>query len=192
MKCKKCGNELADKAVVCPNCGCKTKTSILKKWWFWVVIVVLVIIISVASGGNENTSNTDESINANNGTSVPAVSQSTETTEAEKTAEYEKIELQTMIDDLKSNALKAEKTYNNKNVEITGNITSFDSSGDYISIEAVNADEFNFDYIQCFVKNDDQLNFLLEKSVGDTVTIKGKITSVGEILGYSLNIDEVQ
>lgn len=186
MKCKKCGNEVENKTKVCPNCGSKIKTPVLKKWWFWAVIVVLILIISIASGGNENSDTS-----TNNETVSQTVSQSVTETKTEKTIEYEKIELQQMIDDLKSNALKAEKTYNNKFVEITGNITNFDSNGSYINIESVTAGDFNFDTINCYIKNDEQLNFLMEKSVGDTITIKGKIISVGEVIGYSLNIDEV-
>ena len=190
MKCKKCGTELEKNSVTCPSCGNKTKSSLIKKWWFWAIIVVIILIISISSGGNENTSNTDTTVTTTSAS--VSVSQTETTTKAEETIEYEKFEVQQMIDDLKANALKAEKTYNKKNVEITGKITNFDSSGDYISIEAINAGDFNFDTIQCYVKNDAQLDFLLEKTVGDTITIKGKITSVGEILGYSINIDEVQ
>ena len=83
------------------------------------------------------------------------------------------------------------KTYQNKYVEVKGNIANFDSDGSYISIEPVNADPFDFISVMCYIKNDSQLDFLLEKSVGDTVTIKGKITSVGEVLGYSIKIEEV-
>lgn len=190
MKCKKCGNELENKTATCPNCGNKTKAPIFKKWWFWLIIIIFIVVISIASGNTENTPNTD--INVETTSSAVSDSKSETTTIKTETIEYEKIEIQKLIDDLKSNALKAEKTYNNKTVEVTGTITNFDSSGDYINIEAVNADEFNFDTIQCFIKNDSQQNFLLEKSVGDTVTIKGKIISVGEVLGYSLNIDDVQ
>lgn len=31
----------------------------------------------------------------------------------------------------------------------------------------------------------------MDMSVGDTMTVKGKITEVGEVLGYYLDIDEV-
>ena len=96
-----------------------------------------------------------------------------------------------MIDELKENALRAQNKYNNLYVEITGKISSFDSSGYYISVEATNAGEWNIDTIMCYIKNDTQKNFLMEKAVGDTVTIKGKIISVGEFLGYSLNIDSI-
>lgn len=179
MICKKCGKEIEDGAVACPNCGKKLKKKPLyKKWWFWVAIVLVVIIVSSSGGGNDKSSNTDSS------------SQTSISSKSEEIV-YEKIELQTMIDDLKSNALKAEKTYQKKYVEIEGKITNFDSDGDYISIEPVNADEWNFDTVMCKIKNDDQLNFLLEKNTGDTVTIKGQVTSIGELLGYTVNIAEV-
>lgn len=184
MKCKKCGNELENKVAICPNCGNKVKTPIFKKWWFWVIIVVFVLIVSVASGGTENTDTSTNNESASH-------SQTVTEAKTEKTIEYEKIEIQQMIDDLKANALKAEKTYNNKYVEITGVITNFDSNGSYINIESVTAGDFNFDTISCSIKNDEQLNLLMEKSVGDAITIKGKITSVGEVLGYSLSINEV-
>ena len=96
-----------------------------------------------------------------------------------------------MIDDLKSNALKAEKNYKNKYVEITGNITNFDSEGSYISIESLSAGDFNLDTIMCTIQNETQRDMLLEKSTGDTITIKGKVTSVGEILGYTVKIEEI-
>lgn len=180
MNCKKCGNEIDKRAVICPNCGCKVKKPIFKKWWFWVVIVILIIAVSAAAGGKNETNN-----------SSADVASSSQTDSNTETKSYEKIELQTMIDDLNSNALKAEKTYNNKYVEITGRITNFDSNGSYISIESVGAGDFNLDTVLCNIGNKEQLDLLLEKSTGDIVTIKGKVTSVGEVLGYSVKIEEI-
>lgn len=54
MNCKNCGNEVNKKAVICPNCGCKIKKPIFKKWWFWVIIVILVILIGFPSDENDN------------------------------------------------------------------------------------------------------------------------------------------
>lgn len=180
MNCKKCGNEIDKNAVICLNCGCKVKKPIYKKWWFWAIIVILVIVIGIAAGGNDEINNTS--------TDTTSSSQTSSKTE---TKSYEKIELQTMIDDLKGNALKAEKTYNNKYVEITGKITNFDSAGSYISIESVNAGDFNLDTVLCKINNSEQLDALLEKSTGDIVTIRGKVISVGEVLGYSVKIEEI-
>ena len=91
-----------------------------------------------------------------------------------------------------ANALKAEKTYQNKYVEVTGKISNFDSDGKYISIEPVDADAWNLDTAMCNIQNDEQRDYLLEKVIGDEVTVMGKITSIGEILGYTIKIDSVQ
>lgn len=179
MICKKCGKEIEDGAVACTNCGkILKKKPLYKKWWFWVAVVLIIIIVSTAGGGEDASSNVDSS------------SQISTSSKSEEIV-YEKIDLQTMLDELKSNALKAEKTYQKKYVEIEGNIANFDSDGDYISIEPVNADEWNFDTVMCKIKNDEQLNFLLEKNTGDTVRIQGQVISVGEVLGYTVNISQV-
>ena len=97
-----------------------------------------------------------------------------------------------MFESLKNNALKAETEYQNKYVEITGKICNFDSDGKYISVEPTNADEWNFDSVMCYIKNDNHKNFLLEKNKGDIITIRGKVKSIGEVLGYQIDINEVQ
>lgn len=181
--CQKCGNEIDDKAILCVKCGTpiKQKKPIFKKWWFWFIIVLVIIIGASAAGGSDNESGGDK-------TSVS----STQSTSSEEVIAYEVTDLQAMMDLLDENALKAEKTYQNKNVEVIGKIKNFDSDGNYISIEPVNADEWNFETVMCKVKDDKQLDFLLEKAVGDKVTIKGKVVSVGEVLGYTIDITEVQ
>lgn len=176
MKCKKCGQEVDKKAVICPGCGCKIKKPVFKKWWFWAVVVVIVIV-AVSGGGETN----------------KATTQKEAVTEQNKQEQknYEAVDLQSMFDDLEANAMKAESKYENKYVEFGGKIKSFDSDGSYISVEPVNASVWNFTTAMCYIKNDTQKTFLIEKNVGDIITIRGKVTSIGEILGYSVNIDEV-
>ena len=192
MFCKNCGSEIDDKVVLCPKCGVaveEKKKSIFKKWWFWVIVAVAVIAIASGSSDSEE----QPVIENNNSATVNMADTSAATQPAQKEEiAYEKVDLQTMLDELEANALKAEKTYQNKFVEVVGKISNFDSDGTYISIEPENADPFNFTSVMCYIKNDAQLNFLLEKEVGDTVTVKGKITSIGEVLGYSIKMDEVQ
>ena len=183
MNCKKCGNEIDKKATICPNCGVKIKKPIYKKWWFWVLIVLVCLVLGAAFGGTDDNNSADNNIITSENTTQNISNVETKT--------YEKIELQTMIDDLKENALKAEKTYNNQYIEITGKITNFDSNGSYISIESETAGDFNFDTVSCNINNQEQQNLLLEKSIGDIVTIRGKVTSVGEVLGYSIKIEEI-
>ena len=183
MFCKNCGSQIDDKAVVCTNCGVavqetKKKKSLFKRWWFWVIIGFVLTVIVIGSSGNDSTVNSTPSDDNAPTQKVEIV--------------YEPVDLRTMLDELDENALKAERTYQDMYVEIVGRIRNFDSDGSYISIEPVNADAWDFTTVTCYIKNDDQLDFLLEKSVGDTVTIQGQITSIGEILGYSINIATVK
>lgn len=173
INCKVCGKEMAKSAKVCPSCGAKNKKPIYVKWWFWAVIVILIVAIGSSAGNNETTTVTE------NGT------------EQVNTITYEAVDLQTMFDDLAENAMKAESEYKKKCVEFECKIASFDSDGGYISVEPVGASEWNFTTAMCYIKNDSQKDFLIEKSVGDTVTIKGKVKSIGEVLGYSIDINEI-
>ena len=150
---------------------------VFKKWWFWLIVAIVVIaIIAGSSGSNESDVSTGEIQNES--------SQSTEIV-------YEIVDLQTMIDDLKANSLRAEENYKEKYVEITGKISNIDSDGKYISISPDN-DEFNLTSVMCYIKNDEQKQVIINKSTDDIVTIKGKIKSIGEVLGYSLDIKEIK
>lgn len=158
------------------------KKPIYKKWWFWVIIgVVALFIIGLVA----------EEPDTPDGTSATAGSESVTEKQPITSQSYQKVDLQTMLDELEENALRAESKYQNTYVEVTGKIAGFDSDGAYITIEPVYADEWNFDTVMCYIKSDAQRDFVIEKSVGDTVTIKGKIISIGELLGYSLNIDSI-
>ena len=105
--------------------------------------------------------------------------------------QYEKVDLQDMLDELDANALRAEEIYQDKYIEITGKIRSFDSDGKYISIVPHDAPAGIFDSVMCYLTDPTHKAFLLEKNVGDVVTIKGKVSSIGEALGYSVKIVEI-
>jgi aspartyl/asparaginyl-tRNA synthetase len=96
-----------------------------------------------------------------------------------------------MMDELSSNALKAEKKYQDQYVEITGILSNIDSDGKYIGL-VPSDDEYAFIGVQCYIKSDEQTDRVMEMTIGDTVTIKGQITIIGEVLGYSLDIDEIK
>jgi hypothetical protein len=159
---------------VCTGCGCKIKKPIYKKWWFWSIVVIIIAIIGAASGNDETAS-----------TSTDTASQKVEE------IVYEVVDLQTMFDELDKNAMKAEQAYQKKYVEFECKIKNFDSDGSYIGVEPVNASEWNFTTAMCYIKNDTQKGFLIEKNVGDSITIKGKVKSIGEVFGYSIDINEV-
>lgn len=109
----------------------------------------------------------------------------------EKPIEYIKYDVSEMMDDLDANALKAEKKYADQYVEITGRLSNIDSDGKYIDLMPTD-EEFAFIGVQCYIKSDEQTDKVMEMSTDDTITLKGQITSIGEIMGYSLDIIEIE
>ena len=54
IRCKTCGEEIAQNAKRCPKCGAKNKKPIFRRWWFWTLIALILIIAIAAGGGNGN------------------------------------------------------------------------------------------------------------------------------------------
>lgn len=173
--CTNCGKEVAKEAVICPDCGValKNKKPIYKKWWAW-AIAVIIVMIAATSGGDSDT---------------PATS-GNEPTQQEQNIEYIAYSVDDMIKELNDNALKAEKKYMDQYVEITGKLSNIDSDGSYISLGST--DPWEFTTVTCYIKNDAQLEKVMEFSTDDTVTLTGKVTSVGEVMGYGVDIAEIK
>lgn len=139
------------------------------------MLVVVTIIIWIAFADELNGGATTNTPNAPISTQI----------------QYEQVGLQDMLDELNTNALRAEAKYQDKHIEITGKIKLFDSDGKYIAIVPCGASDWSFDTVQCYLTDPTHKAFLLEKNVGDVVTIKGKVSSIGEVLGYSVKIAEI-
>lgn len=163
VNCRVCGTEIAKSAKSCPQCGAKNKKPIYKKWYFG----LLVLIIAMLAIGSSGSDDTDAEV-----------------------VEYVVTDIKTMADELENNALSAEETYSDAYLEITGVLEGVDSDGSYITVTHYQ-DQYGFDSIQCFVKDDAQLDVIKGMSVGDTVTVKGQISNIGELLGYTMDIHEV-
>lgn len=43
----------------------------------------------------------------------------------------------------------------------------------------------------CYLQNDEQRDIVVESARNQTVVIKGKVTKVGEVMGYSIKVDEI-
>jgi len=195
--CRTCGVEIASDAKTCPKCGAKNKPPFYKKWWFYAIIVV-IICGAVAGGGRSDspdTGNAPVSTDSAKNSVAPPNSVEKEAPQPEPEPEpisythYPVIEL---FDALSSNALKAERTFQDQYVEIEGYLSTIDSDGKYI---AVGADPENWDYmlqsVQCYVKSDEQLNQIIEMNAGDAIVVRGKIKDVGELLGFQMDIDSI-
>lgn len=171
-QCKACGTELYKGAKICPKCGKKQGG----KGKFIVIGVIVVLLIIIIAGSGDDTGSTPTA--TDNGKAVEQIT-------------YTSYNLGDMFDELESNAMVAEETYKNAYVEVSGKLAIIDSSGSYISIEPNNG-EFYLIGMSCNFKNDEQRDVVKKKSVGDIVTVRGQVTSVGEVLGYSLNIDSIE
>ena len=160
------------------------KKSIFKKWWFWVLVVVL---IGSASGNGEN----------NNSSSTQDTQKQSEQTVASDTPKEEQKEVvytdytvSQLMNDLESNAMKAQETYKGKDVSLTGKLSTIDSSGKYVNITPTD-DEWAIIGVQCYIKNDETKKAVMDLTKDDIIVVKGRITDVGEVLGYSLDIDSI-
>lgn len=116
--------------------------------------------------------------------------QDSQDNQAVSSAQYEAVDIQDLLDELDANALRAKQTYNGKYIEFSGKLTNIDSSGDYISISP-SGDEWSFDTIHCSVTDKSQLDVISMMNIDDTVTIRGEVTDVGEVLGYFVDIHEI-
>lgn len=174
--CKSCNAEIAASAKTCPHCGAKNKKPFYLRPWF-IVLVLLVILGIVFSGGSDESAPVENSDTASGG--------------QEQVIEYTPYEVDQLMDDLDSNAMKAAELYDDQYVELTGELSVIDSSGSYIDITPI-YDEFAIMGVQCYLQNEEQKQEVMELSIGDTVVVKGKITDVGEIMGYSLDIESIE
>ena len=183
ITCKQCGTELKAKAVACPNCGVavKKKKPFYQRAWFIALCVVVVIAIASSAGSSDTPADPGVSGSQQGSVSTPV---------SQPEVEYIVCTADKMIDELDGNALKAENTYNDAFVEVTGRLEVIDSDGDYIAIGPVK-ESWSFNNITCYIKNDTQLQQVMDMSIDDKVTVRGQIKSVGEILGYDLNIIEI-
>ena len=179
-KCKYCKTEIPADAKVCPQCRKKLKGGKLK----WVILIILVGAIIGAMAG--------ESDSKSGGSTTTATSSTTSEQQKEEATpiEYTSVSVNDMMDALNNNAMGASDKYKGKYLEITGKLTNIDASGKYIDLMADG--DFEIIGVQCYIKNDDQKSKISSMSKGDTVTLKGKCTDVGEVLGYSFDITEIE
>jgi len=180
--CKHCKTEIPAGAKVCPNCR-KKQGGALK----WVVIAIIALfIISAISGGKdkgaEQASSTSDS--------KEVADSKKETAETEAPVEYISVTADELSDALEENALKAQETYGENYLEISGKLGTIDSNGKYIGIDSDK--DFDFTNIQCYIQSDEQKEVIMEMSRGDAITVKGYCKDVGEIIGYQIDIDSIE
>lgn len=128
--------------------------------------LVLVGVISAVSGSGE-----DKAKTGNNSK-----------TEVKEEVAYTTIDMNTLMNDLESNPANAKNKYEDQYFEVTGYVDVIDSDGKYFSIRDDN--EYSIIGLQVSVDKEDK-DFINNLQIGGQITIKVKITDVGEVLGYS-------
>lgn len=177
-KCKHCKMDIPKDAKICPHCRKKQKSGILK----WVVLILIIgVVIGAVTGEDKSADSTTKQTEATASDSQKQESES---------IEYTSVSVNDMMTALNDNAMGASDKYKGKYLEITGKLTNIDAAGKYINLMADG--DFEIIGVQCYIKNDDQKAKISSLTKGDTVTLKGKCTDVGEVLGYSFDITEIE
>nr|DAL98402.1 MAG TPA: hypothetical protein [Caudoviricetes sp.] len=204
--CSNCGNKLAETDKKCNICKTSAKSAIpiedendkekideivasvrakgnnqtkkkSKVLPIIVTIVIIGVIIAALGGGDDDTKQTN----------APKT-QNQEKQEEQKTPIV--VTADQMIAALKENALNASNTYKGAYVEVTGRLSNIDSSGDYFSISELN-NEYSFDSIMCYIK-EEHFETVSKFTIGQEVTVLGTVKSVGEVMGYSINVEQIK
>ena len=108
--------------------------------------------------------------------------------EASPDGTYKTVSVEELFNDIKNNSLAAEDKYKGQYVSITGVVGKIDSS--YVVIYQ---DDYTFgvERVFCRIKGTEQKNIIKTLNERDVVTVKGKLTDIGEIKGCYLNISEI-
>lgn len=159
--CAACGKEIAANAKTCPACGAKHKKPVYKRWWFIVLVVFFILLL------------------------MPSGEEAPDLDSIEYT-KYTVDKLEAILDENAAKAAELEGQY----IELTGELTVIDSSGKYIGLYALE-DVFDLEGVLCNITNDEQLERVKELTAGDKVTVRGKITDVGEVFGFTIDMTEI-
>lgn len=116
-----------------------------------------------------------------------------ENTKVEQEAEnkeeikYEKATVDQMVKELEENAMNCGEKYQDKYLELTGKVSVIDSDGKYFSLAPI--EKFSLDSVRVDV-NKDQKDTIKKIKSNQKITVKVKITDIGEIMGFAGDLQE--
>lgn len=182
LKCPECGKDVSSSAQTCPSCGHplkkrkkeKKKGSCLTKI-LGVIIVFFVLVFAIA-GVDDNEENN-------------AVTKIDSKTKQEKEIEYIEISSSDLIDIYNENQVKCKQNYDKKSLAVTGKVQSVGTdvmNNTYVCLG--HDSDFTFIGIQCYTKDNEQINIISELKEGDTITVYGK----GECGSLSFTLSNIK
>lgn len=193
--CSKCGKELTDDSKFCNSCGTvqdnkenvipiQQEVNVNKKnnqdikipgWLALLIIIFVGLFIWLSLNGELNLFNFSKK--------DPQV-------EDRSNIEYQKITVDELEEELNNNAATAKETYKGKYLEVTGKLGTIDADLEYISLDAINK-SLDFDGIHCSLNDPITKQKVKTLNSGQTIIVKGKITEVGEIMSYFMDVHEI-
>lgn len=150
----------------------KKRSWILVLIAFWILFLIAIGITSQPMGGIGSSAGSIEVLD-----------------EVTTSANAVKVTAEKLLSDLEVNALAAKNTWDNKLVTVTGKLINIDASGKYFYLEGTD-EEFRFTGIRI---NTDKsfIEVVSAFNNGQTLTVTGKITGVGEFLGYRIDAKSI-
>ena len=172
----KCGTEKnVSKADLCFGCAKGPKIPVYQKMWFWLLVSICVWILGAAFFLGDS-----------KGTDMPSES------DEEVSLGYIIVDLQTMLDELDVSTASAKEQYQDQYVQFDGEIVILDGDGSYMRVGIVHRNTWDTSTILCVITDQEQKEFAMYASQGDLVTVRGQITRVGKLQGYTLKVHEIE
>lgn len=173
INCKACGKEIAKGVKTCVHCG-KDQRNFFMKHKILTAILVIVILGAIGSLGGKKDS-----------TSTNTTAAKTETKQEVKEEVKEEVLKVSAVDLAKAyedNEVSADKSYKDKTAEIVGKVNDIGviAGQTYIVLSAEK--DFAITNVQCFFKEQAEIDKVSNLKKGDTVTVQGKID------GKSMNV----
>ena len=188
--CSNCGSQLREGVTHCQKCGTKVSSNTEEANHdkksnndFWVGCLIFLIPICFLCMGVYLCSGDDNPKTIASGY--------TASDDEEASANMETVNVEQMQLDLEQNEMRAQKKYANKWFEIVGRLGGMDSEGEYFSLRG---EEFSMVAVNCDIPKDKRekiTNILANMNKGELIAVKGKVTDMGELMGYEVSIVDV-
>ena len=146
--------------------------------YLFIAVFLLGVIGALTGGGGQS------------GTSSPPKATPQSALQQQQVS-YAPADAATMLQELQNNAAAASKRYKGQYLKVSGMLGTIDSEMKYISIVP---DQYSIQSVLCNLKRNDQAqeNYVMNASRGQWVTAYGRVTDVGEIMGYSMDVDKFE
>ena len=145
------------------------------------LMIIASILVGCGGNGARNAGGTSDTASSSN---VPVKQAKT----------YTDADINAMLNEAENNGAAANKHYKGKNVRVIGgHVQNIDSDLRYISVDGTAA-PFTLIHVTCNIdnKNKDLQDAVVQLRKGQNVVVYGTITDVGDIMGYTMDLDKIE